>query len=175
VYQGAYCEREVTDARALKNLIGTVDSDTKEIELPKSLPSIRRTIDQGGKYMHVDSRDEHIEECKEIDSLVREVREHLDEVNENTLESIAQRAVQAHKEQGERTTVGEVEEIEQPRQVEEVEVSDAQTEAIEALKGVNPREAYMAVSRGRCDSESGASRLEPYYTLMTLAQSLELR
>jgi len=74
MYQGAYCEREVTDARALKNLIKIVDSDTKEIELPKSSPSIRQTIDQGEKYMHVDSRNEHIEEYKEIDSLVREVK-----------------------------------------------------------------------------------------------------
>jgi hypothetical protein len=69
VYQGAYCDKAVTDVRALKRLIELVDceSNLESLEVPKSLPSIRELINQGEKGVSIDENSVHTEDCLEIE------------------------------------------------------------------------------------------------------------
>ena len=98
VHQGAYCEKAVIDARALKDLIEVVDHESR-VELLRSLPSLRQSFNQGEKDVTVDSKLEHIEECKEIEEpeVRRKVKEKLDEEDKLQLStSMGAEFVEAH-------------------------------------------------------------------------------
>ena len=188
VYQGAYCDKGVTDIKALRDLIEIVDYDSKGVEVPRSLPSIRELIDQGEKG-DIDSRAEYIEECSTIDSpsVRSEVADRLAEASNRAQnsDSIAQRVVNAHKARGpeEASIEPEVPEtgLDQdqgestPTEGAQGGQSMSMEEAVKALEGIDPREVYLLMARDSCDSEEAARRLEPYLTLRVIVNSLDLR